>query len=88
MNAAELVDLGRRVIRLEAEAVSTAPEGERNRTLNRSAFVLSRFITAGVLTREAVETALGDAASAAGLGDHEIRATLKSAIEAGLAKSW
>lgn len=75
-------------LRYEAEAVAKAPEGERNRTLNRSAFVLSRFIITGALSRQAVESVLGEAASDAGLGDREIRSTLKSAIDAGVAKTW
>ena len=79
---------GAAALRYEAKAVAEAQPGTRNQQLNRSAWKLSRLIAAGVLVREAVESELGNAALSAGLCEREIRATLESAIEAGLRHPW
>jgi hypothetical protein len=63
-------------------AVSAAPEGARNDTLNRTAFLLGKDVAAGRLDREATESALLAAARAAGLPDREARATIASALHA------
>ena len=65
-------------LRYEAKAVAEAGEGTRNNRLNLAAWKLSRLIAPGALTREAIESELGDAALTAGLGEQEIRATLKT----------
>lgn len=71
-------------LRSEARRVASAQEGTRNATLNRAAFSLGSLVAAGMLSRDAVEVALTEAALSAGLGEKEIVATLKSGITAGL----
>jgi hypothetical protein len=66
--------------------VKTAPEGRRNSTLNSEAHNLARFIPSGALSRAEIEEGLGVAAAEAGLAAHEIRRTLKSAVDAGTSK--
>lgn len=67
----------------ELSRVRTAPAGRRNHTLNRSAFVLGQIVGAGHLTHEDVATMLVGAATAAGLGERESRATVASGLRAG-----
>lgn len=71
-------------LRYEARMVSEAEPGTRNSTLNRSAFCLGQLVAAGLLPRDAVEAELTAAALAAGLGERETAATLRSGLEAGL----
>jgi hypothetical protein len=73
-------------LRRAAANVAHAAPGTRNVTLNAEAFALSRFIVAGQLEIAALTTELGAAALYAGLADTEVRATLRSAITAGLKK--
>jgi hypothetical protein len=63
----------------EVDKVATTAEGSRNWTLNNSALRLYRVALAGALDKDIVTEAMTDAASRAGLGDKEIRATLRSA---------
>ena len=71
----------------ECEAVRTAPEGERNVTLNTAAFKLAQLVAGGDLDEHTTRDMLRDAALAAGLDDgsepDEIEATLASAFGAG-----
>lgn len=60
-------------------AVMTAPEGQRNETLNREAFGLFGLVKGGHLDEQATHDELERAAVGAGLAHSEIRATLKSA---------
>jgi hypothetical protein len=66
------------------ESVGVVPEGQRNNILNRAAFVLGRFVGAGLLDRHEVEEALYAAARSAGLEEQEVRATIRSGIESGI----
>lgn len=68
----------------EADAVKSAPEGQRNNALNTAAFKVAQFIPLGLLTRGEVEGILRDAASVAGLGLVETAGTIHSGIEAGI----
>lgn len=76
----------------EVEAVRSAPEGERNTTLNRAAFNLGTLIAAGGdIDVDEVIDALAEAAAEAGLDDAEIGATVTSGLESGLdnpRESW
>lgn len=74
----------RRALQLELNAVHTAIEGQRNATLNKSAFSLGQFIASGYLDRGEVEELLRTAALAVGLGETETDATIRSGIESGL----
>ncbi len=71
----------------ELAAVRAAPEGARNDTLNRAAFLLGKDVAAGRLDRAATEAALLDAAQAAGLPAREARATIASGLRASLGDS-
>lgn len=67
-------------LRAATRDVASAPDGERNATLNKRAFSLVEHIQAGHLTREVVEAELGEAARSAGLGLVEVTRTLDSAL--------
>lgn len=69
-------------LRNEVLAVKTAPQGERNNTLNRACWNLARFIATGELSQIDIEDALTEAALVAGLEQAEITATLRSAFRA------
>lgn len=71
-------------LRGESARVRSADNGERNRTLNAAAWAMGRLIASGLVDRRTVEAELTDAALSVGLGEREIAATLKSAIEARL----
>jgi putative DNA primase/helicase len=73
-------------LRREVEQLSRAPEGQRNDALNRAAFSLGTLVAAGELERTAVEAALEHAAQLAGLSAGETHRTLKSGLDAGIAK--
>jgi hypothetical protein len=73
-------------LRSEAGRVASAQEGTRNASLNRAAFSLGSLVAIGLLTREAVEAALTEAALSVGLGEPEVAATLASGLNAGLKK--
>jgi hypothetical protein len=66
----------------EAKAVRFARMGERNETLNRAAFSLSRFVQTGELDASYVFELLLIAATRNGLGESEARATIRSGLGA------
>ena len=74
----------RAALRNEAAKMRAAVEGNRNIQLNKSAFALGQLIGAGELDRAEVESELSGAAMAAGLPDVEIRASLRSGLDAGM----
>jgi len=67
----------------EVKAMESSNEGNRNEQLNKSVFALGQFVGAGVLSEAEVVRALSKAAMYAGLEMEEIRATIKSGLEAG-----
>lgn len=67
----------------EADKVRNTPEGMRNDALNVAAFALAGFIPKGLLTEDAIVSALTSSAGTAGLGAAEIRSTLRSGMRAG-----
>jgi AAA domain len=67
----------------EAHLVANAENGTRNHTLNRAAFNLGQLVAGGELTEQQVADVLAEAARAAGLGEHEIRATIASGLAKG-----
>jgi hypothetical protein len=73
-------------VRGELEAVTTAPVGTRNHTLNRAAFRLGQLAAAGALEADAARTALEAAADACGLGQGEAVRTIGSGFAAGFAE--
>jgi hypothetical protein len=76
---------GRRVLADELAALGRATPGRRNRTLNRTAFKVYRYVASGVLTDDEVTTAFTEVARAIGLSVAETTRTLASARTAGLA---
>jgi hypothetical protein len=68
----------------EATAVWGAPEGQRNRQLNTSAFSLGQIIAGEGLDRATVEQELTAAAKDAGLANSKTIATIKSGLKAGM----
>jgi hypothetical protein len=76
---------GRRVLVNELAALGRATPGQRNRTLNRTAFKVYRYVASGVLTDDEVTTAFITIGRAIGLSAAETARTLASARTAGLA---
>jgi bifunctional DNA primase/polymerase-like protein len=76
---------GRRVLADELAALGRATPGQRNRTLNRCAFKVYRYVAAGLLDDQEVTLAFTTAALAIGLDPAEVGRTLASARTAGLA---
>jgi P4 family phage/plasmid primase-like protien len=67
----------------EVSILANTSEGERNTQLNKSAFVLGQFVSAGYLKEAEVIGALSSAADYAGLSHDEIEKTIRSGLEAG-----
>ncbi|MFB6517825.1 bifunctional DNA primase/polymerase [Streptomyces sp. NPDC056401] len=65
----------------ECNVVRTAPAGQANNTLNRSAFKVGRFVAWGDLTRDEVEVAFQGAGEERGLTAAECRSTIRSALD-------
>ncbi len=68
----------------ELDTVTRAKEGERNATLNRSAFNLGQIAAAGHLQPDTIRDLLRRAATNAGLHPKEIDPTITSGLTAGL----
>jgi putative DNA primase/helicase len=73
------------VLAAELAALGRATPGQRNHTLNRTAFKVYRYVAGGVLDDQDVTLAFTTAALAIGLSRAEIGRTLASARTAGLA---
>lgn len=69
-------------------AVATAPEGQRNHTLNTAAFSLGQLIPGGHLPEDLVRSQLAAAAVSAGLGTLEADRTINSGITSGIADPY
>jgi hypothetical protein len=76
---------GRRVLAAELAALQQAAPRTRNRTLNRCAFKVYRYVAGGLLDDQEVTTAFTTVALSIGLEAAEIGRTLVSARTAGLA---
>ena len=76
---------GRRVLAAELAALGRATPGQRNRTLNHTAFKVYRYVAGGVLDDQDVTLAFTTVARAIGLSAAETARTLASARTAGLA---
>jgi len=76
---------GRRVLAAELAALGRATPGQRNHTLNRTAFKVYRYVAGGLLDDQEVTVAFTTAAQAIGLDPAEVDRTLASARTAGLA---
>jgi hypothetical protein len=69
-------------LRSAVKRVASAPEGCRNDTLNREAHSLARFVKEGQMPEHWLTESLLMAATTAGLGEAECRATIRSALNA------
>ena len=70
----------------ELDAVTAAPEGSRNDTLNTAAFNLGTLVVATGADPNEVADQLAAAARGIGLDDHEASATIRSGLTAGMDK--
>jgi hypothetical protein len=70
-------------LRGELDRVLDAPVGQRNHTLNASAFALGQLVAAGLIPEHLATDALTHAAQAAGLRPPEAAATIQSGLNAG-----
>lgn len=67
----------------EAREVAQGPAGQRNNRLNLAAYRLGQLVGAGLVSEGSVTAVLLAAAAAAGLAEHEARATVRSGLAAG-----
>ncbi|MCB9555217.1 MAG: DUF3631 domain-containing protein [Deltaproteobacteria bacterium] len=81
---AESTAYGIAAMKAECEALRAAPEGDRNNTLNASAFKCGQLVAGGELSADDAFDELRQAALDAGLSAPEVDATLRSGWEAGL----
>lgn len=70
-------------LRGELDRILAAPVGQRNHTLNTAAFALGQLVATGLIPDTLAADALAHAAQAAGLGEHEAAATIRSGLTAG-----
>jgi len=68
----------------ELNALRAATDGNRNETLNKAAFSLGTLVGGGHLNRQEVEQALQTAAESVGLEPEEVKATVRSGLDAGI----
>jgi hypothetical protein len=71
-------------LRRAIEQVATAQQGQRNDTLNRCVWSMSRFIAHGLLEPSEIADALAHAGRVAGLDRLEVERTLTSGLRAGV----
>lgn len=64
--------------------LATAIKGQRNTTLNETAYTLAGFIQSGEMSRNEIEQMLMPIALAIGLTEREIQATINSGLNAGI----
>lgn len=76
---------GSAALNAEAQRVASAPEGERNNTLNSATHSLGQ-LSPHILSPGVIAQAMESAAQAAGLPVKEARATIRSGLKAGMAK--
>jgi hypothetical protein len=69
------------IIMRAVETLREAPEGERNHTLNRQAFVVARLVVAQSVSYQYAYDILYNAAISIGLTPHESKATIESAFK-------
>ena len=70
-------------LRSAANCIATAPEGQRNHTLNKEVWSLIRFAKNGELSIREIANTLAAAGLASGLARPEVLATIVSAVRAG-----
>jgi hypothetical protein len=84
INVGGMTPYARAAFEQELDRERAAQDGQRNNTLNQSAYALGQLIGGGELSRLDVEAALIGAATSVGLAESEARATIRSGIEGGL----
>ena len=83
-NTSSSTPYGLKALEEETGKVRSAPEGQRNDTLNRAAFAMGQLVAGGELSQSLVESVLMDAGLATGLDEREVSKTLKSGLEKGM----
>jgi Bifunctional DNA primase/polymerase, N-terminal len=84
LNGDETSAYGRVALRCELSKIRHAPEGRRNETLNRSVFKLAQLAAGGEIVLGELIASARNCALVAGLGELETKATIRSAVSAGL----
>lgn len=74
---------GKAALERECRNVSTAAEGQRNATLNRSSLAIGQLVAGGEVAESDAVAELIMAAFACGLPEHELNATIQSGMTAG-----
>ncbi|MFI8767301.1 bifunctional DNA primase/polymerase [Streptomyces sp. NPDC053792] len=77
----------RAALERECHNVQAAPAKQANNTLNRSAFLVGRFVAWGDIDRHVVEEAFQGAGESRGLTAAECRATIRSALDSSIRKA-
>ncbi|MFB7515722.1 bifunctional DNA primase/polymerase [Streptomyces sp. NPDC056144] len=77
----------RAALERECHNVQAAPAKQANNTLNRSVFLVGRFVAWGDIDRQVVEDAFQGAGEARGLTAAECRATIRSALDSSIRKA-
>lgn len=76
----------RAAMKQEQQRVLDAPVGTRNDALNRSSFALGTLVGAGACSADMVTDLLTAAATAAGIPEREAARTIRSGLQAGIAR--
>ncbi|MBI5111847.1 MAG: bifunctional DNA primase/polymerase [Rhodovulum sp.] len=85
VGSGDLAAYGAAALTEEARRVASAPKGDRNNTLNAATFSVAQ-LAPHILPTGVVVDAMSAAAQAAGLSAPETRATIRSALRAGMAQ--
>lgn len=80
----EMSAYARRAVELELAALSAAPEGQRNVTLNSAAFALGQLVGGGEAGITYVAGSLRIVGLGIGLSEAEVDATIRSGLSAGM----
>lgn len=72
-------------LRAELERIANAQVGERNHVLNRAAFAIGALVASGHLEAESAIAQIAQAGLDVGLSADEVRATVRSGVQAGMA---
>ncbi len=75
---------GKKALEEECTVVGRAIKGSRNDTLNKAAYSIGQLVGGGEIDQQSAEEGLCAAALGTGLPEQEVRATLRSGLEAGM----
>lgn len=75
---------GRAALRRELARLAETPQGNRNNALNRASFMLGKLVALGHLQESLVADLLYMLGGYIGLGEHEVKKTIRSGLNAGI----